>query len=59
MKTSWKLPRMIVFGVWTSPYHLFKGDQLMWVILKPVLDWADDGRVDGQMLESFKCGSEE
>ena len=50
---------MIVFGVWTSPYHLFKGDQLMWVILKPVLDWADDGRVDGQMLESFKCGSEE
>jgi len=57
--TIWKLLRIIVFGVWRSPYHLLKGDQLMCVILKPVFDWADDGRVDGKMLESFKCGSEE
>ena len=57
--TSWKLLRITVFYVWISPYHLLKGDQLMCVILKPVFEWADDGRVDGQNLESFKCGSPE
>jgi len=50
---------MIVFDVWTSPCHMLKGDQLMCLIRKPVFDWADNGRVDGQILESFKCGSEE